>query len=90
MSLAMSLIVDGYVRLGDRAALETLRVHRLAMLDSARSVAELDVTRMVAALKEEIELIDAGLLRLDAQREQTSSAPDRGPAMPPQGDGSSA
>jgi hypothetical protein len=61
MPLAMSLIVDGYVRLRDRDALEKLRVHRITMLEAAKSVAELDNSRMLATLEEEIELISAGL-----------------------------
>ncbi len=36
MPLAISLIVDGYVRLGDREALKTLRVHRTTMLITFR------------------------------------------------------
>ena len=76
MPLAMSLIVDGYVRLRDRTALEKLRTHRIEMLEAARSVVELDNTRMTAALMEEIELVDAGLSRLNALREQQTLAPD--------------
>lgn len=36
MPLAISLIVDGHVRPGDRAALETLRIHRATMLITFR------------------------------------------------------
>lgn len=75
MSLAISLIVDGYVRLGDREALDKLRVHRIGMLEATRSVAELDITRMMAALKDEIEIVDAGLSRLNAIREEQKLAP---------------
>ena len=82
MPLAMSLIVDGYVRLRDRAALEKLRTHRIEMLEAARSVVELDNTRMIAALVEEIELIDAGLSRLNAVREPQTLAPDDPQATP--------
>jgi hypothetical protein len=66
MSLAMSLIVDGYVRLGDRDALENLRAHRRGMLDAAMSVTGLDNSRMLAALKDEVAMIDAGLSTLSA------------------------
>ena len=50
MPLAISLIVDGYVRLRDREALETLRAHRLNMLESTRAVAKRDITRMITIL----------------------------------------
>ena len=72
----MSLIVDGYVRLRDRDALQKLRTHRIEMLEAARSVVELDNTRMIAALMEEIELIDAGLSRLN-DNEIPPRDPDR-------------
>ena len=75
MPLAMSLIVDGYVRLGDRTALETLRAHRAQMLESARSIAEMDTSLMMASLSEDIEIIEAGLSRLNAQRGQQELAP---------------
>jgi len=73
MSLAMSLIVDGYVRLRDRDALEKLRAHRRDMLDAANSVTGLDNSRMRAALKDEIEMIDAGLVKLSAGHEETAT-----------------
>lgn len=81
MPLAISLIVDGYERLGDRTALETLRAHRAQMLESARSIPEMDTSRMIASLKEDIEIIEAGLSRLKAQREEQelASAPLRQP-----------
>ena len=74
MPLAISLIVDGYVRLGDRQTLEALRAHRAEMLESTRAVAELDITRMIATLDADIEIIDAGLSRLDAVREEQKLA----------------
>lgn len=81
MPLAISLIVDGYVRLGDRTALETLRAHRVEMLESARSIAEMDTSLMMTSLKEDIEIIEAGLSRLNAQREEQelAAAPLRQP-----------
>lgn len=81
MPLAISLIVDGYVRLEDREALETLRAHRAQMLESARSIVEIDTSRMMASLREEIEIIEAGLSRLNAQREEQELAP--APLRPP-------
>ncbi|EJN12993.1 hypothetical protein PMI42_03609 [Bradyrhizobium sp. YR681] len=81
MPLAISLIVDGYVRLGDRGALETLRAHRVELLDSARVIADMDTSRMTASLTEEIGIIEAGLSRLSAQQEQQEPAP--APLKPP-------
>lgn len=75
MPLAISLIVDGDMRLRDREALETLRAHRVEMLESARSIAEMDTSRMIATLKEEIEIVDAGLSRLNDLREEQELAP---------------
>ena len=82
MPLAISLIVDGYVRLGDREALETLRAHRVEILESTRAVAELDITRMIATLNADIEVIDAGLSRLNALHEQQTPAPDGSKGTP--------
>ncbi|QDP24074.1 hypothetical protein [Bradyrhizobium cosmicum] len=67
--------VDGYVRLGDREALQTLRAHRAAMLDSAKAIPGMDTSRTIATLAEDIEIIDAGLARLSPQREQQEFAP---------------
>jgi hypothetical protein len=75
MPLAISLIVDGYVRLRDREALEALRAHRVAMLEATRAVAELDISHMIATLNADIEIIDAGLSRLNALREEQKLAP---------------
>jgi hypothetical protein len=75
MPRAMSLIVDGYVQLRDREALETLRAHRVEMPASTRAVAELDITRMIATLNADIEIIDVGLSRLNALREVQKLAP---------------
>ncbi|TYL99271.1 hypothetical protein FXB40_04000 [Bradyrhizobium rifense] len=75
MPLALSLIVDGDVRLRDREALETLRAaHRVEMVESTRAVAERDITRMIATLNADIEIIDAGLSRLNAPREEQACA----------------
>jgi hypothetical protein len=77
MPLAISLIVNGYVHLNDRNALETLRAHRAGLLDSARSIAGMDTGLMMATLTEEIAIIDAGLSQLDAWSEQQAHAPGR-------------
>jgi hypothetical protein len=83
MTLAISLIVAGYVRLRDRDALDKLRAHRTEMLAAARSVAEIDVSRMLATLKEEIELIDAGLSELNPRHDQRTPAPGGDQEPPP-------
>jgi hypothetical protein len=68
MSLALELIIDGYISLGDRRALAELKAHRedlLAQL-SAQSGGCFDVSRSLGQMQEEIGQIEAGLARLDA------------------------
>jgi hypothetical protein len=69
MSMALELIIDGYIRLGDRGALAELKAHRedlLAQL-SAQSGGCFDVSRSVGQMQGEIGQIEAGLARLDAR-----------------------
>lgn len=83
MSLAMSMIVDGYVRLRDRDALEKLRAHRRDMLDAAKAVTGLDNSRMLAALTDEIEMINAGLSKLGTGHEEQTAANPSDREIPP-------
>ena len=69
MSMALELIIDGYIRLRDRKALTQLKLHRenlLAQL-SAQSGGCFDLSRSIEQMQEEIGQIEAGLVRLDAQ-----------------------
>jgi len=63
MSEAMRLIVDGYVRLNDRAALEALRQHRQTAIETLAS-SPLGV-RVMEVNQRDLEIIEAGLLALD-------------------------
>jgi hypothetical protein len=69
MSLAMEQIVDVYVRLKDRYALEKLRAHReklTANLNGLRSDSNFDSSLSLRSMAEDIAAIDAGFERLDA------------------------
>ncbi|WP_439406386.1 hypothetical protein ACNJX9_33910 [Bradyrhizobium sp. DASA03076] len=61
MSYSVELIVNGYVRLNDRAALERLLAHRRELLRQLTSVTGIDPSRAVAQVSQEIAIIEAGL-----------------------------
>lgn len=61
MPTAIALIVDGFVSLGDKEALQRLRDHRQQMLGDVQALSGLDVTRTVTELEHELEVIDSGL-----------------------------
>lgn len=66
MPRAIELIVDGYVRLGDRDALKRLSIHRQHLLDSVKNLSGLDPSRTIRDLEDEIEIIGKGLSDLEA------------------------
>jgi hypothetical protein len=69
MSLAMEQIVDVYVRLKDRYALEKLRPHReklIANLNGLRSDFNFDSSLSLRSMAEDLAAIDAGFEQLDA------------------------
>jgi hypothetical protein len=69
MSLAMEQIVDVYVRLKDRNALEKLRTHReklIANLNGLRSDFNFDSSLSLRSMAEDLAAIDAGFEQLDA------------------------
>jgi hypothetical protein len=59
-------IVDAYVRLKNRKALEDLRTHRQGLLSDLKSRSDLvyDVSGPIRQLEDELAVIDAGLQRL--------------------------
>ncbi|GLR91444.1 hypothetical protein [Bradyrhizobium iriomotense] len=61
MSHSVELIVNGYVRLNDRAALEKLLAHRRELLRQLSSVTGIDPRQTVAQVSQEIAIIEAGL-----------------------------
>jgi hypothetical protein len=77
LTKAIEGIVDAYVKLGDRRALEDLRMHRrrLAIDLNGRSGAY-DFSRPLGQINEEIAAIEAGLERLNTA---LTRSPGNGP-----------
>lgn len=61
MSHSVELIVNGYVRLNDRDALQALLAHRRELLRQLKSVTGVDPRQAVAQVSQEIAVIEAGL-----------------------------
>jgi hypothetical protein len=68
LTKAIEGIVDAYVKLGDRRALEDLRMHRrrLAVDLKGRSSGSYDFSLPLGQIDEEIAAIEGGLERLNA------------------------
>jgi hypothetical protein len=64
MSEAIRLIVDGYLTLKDRTALEDLRTHRRKLKKRLESPMGIDVSRSATLFDEELQVIEAALSRL--------------------------
>jgi hypothetical protein len=64
MSKAIDLIVAGYVKVRDRRALSELLAHRRKMLAELQSVTGIDPARSIEAVKDEIDVIEAGIEEL--------------------------
>ena len=65
MSHAMELIVEGYVKLSGRKALEDLKAHRRRLADELKSLnGPFDLSSSIKLLEDEIVVIDAGLVKL--------------------------
>lgn len=60
------MIVDGYVRLKDREALEQLRNHRQRLREQLRDLraSSLDACRSIQTFDAEVQVIEAALERL--------------------------
>jgi prefoldin subunit 5 len=70
MSHAMELIVDGYVKLSGRKALEDLKAHRCHLAEELKSInGALDLSSSIQLLEEEITMIDAGLAKLNTRHQ---------------------
>jgi hypothetical protein len=66
MSEAMKLIVDGYVKLSARKALDDLEAHRRRLATELRSInGPFDLSSSIRQLEKEIEVIEEGLAKLD-------------------------
>ena len=68
MAKTIELIVEGYVRLADRSALQSLKAHRQKLLHEIRTrpkVSGFDMsTKMMEQIEEELSFITAGLEKL--------------------------
>jgi hypothetical protein len=64
MSRSVELIVEGYVRLNDRYALEGILTHRQDLLRQLVAVTGVDPKHAIAQVSEEITVIEAGLATL--------------------------
>lgn len=64
MSSAINLIVDGYGRLGDRRALEDLRMHRRRLAIDLKAMTRFDCSRSIQQIEEDIAAVEAGLANL--------------------------
>jgi hypothetical protein len=82
MSQAMQTIVDGYVKLSGRKALQDLKQHRERLATELRSLnSVLDLNSTIGSLETEIAIIDDGLARLNTG--QVVSIAARGASTPP-------
>ncbi|WP_461321305.1 hypothetical protein [Bradyrhizobium diazoefficiens] len=65
MPNAIELIVDGYVSLNDRRALDDLRMQRRKLAVDLKALTGFDCQTTIQQIKEDIMVIEAGLARLD-------------------------
>jgi hypothetical protein len=65
MSGAIELIVEGYVSLKDRKALDELRIQRRKLIADLDACTGIDCTSTIQQIEEDIVVIEAGLARLD-------------------------
>ncbi|MGY3239943.1 hypothetical protein ACVWZ4_006617 [Bradyrhizobium sp. USDA 4472] len=64
MSRSVELIVEGYVRLNDRDALENILAHRQDLLRQLVAVTGVDPKQAVAQVSREITIIESALATL--------------------------
>src|ERR1700722_13526372 len=77
MSKAMEQIVDAYVRLGNRSALEDLRLHHQRLVVDLKGKTEFDFSVLpIGQLEEELAVIEKGLERLHAEGAGTTGGQD--------------
>jgi hypothetical protein len=67
MSSAIEQIVDAYVRLNDRRALEQMMVHRQSLAIDLRAMSGLDLGVPLRQVNEDIAVIGTGLAKLDSE-----------------------
>jgi hypothetical protein len=66
MSLAITSIVDSYVSLTDRTALEAMRDHRLGLLKQLKDepTSGINPNFTIGVLNEDLRIVESGLARL--------------------------
>ncbi|MDA9510603.1 hypothetical protein XI09_39320 [Bradyrhizobium sp. CCBAU 11386] len=64
MTEAIELIVEGYARLGDRRALEDLRMHRRRLAVDLKAMTGFDCSGSIQQIEDEIAVVEAGLMSL--------------------------
>jgi hypothetical protein len=77
MSKAIEQIVDAYVRLGNRPALDDLRTHRQKLAVDLKGRSGYDFSLPIGQIDEEIAVIEAGLDRLNAAQSAEREAGPR-------------
>jgi hypothetical protein len=65
MPNAIELIVDGYVSLSDRRALDDLRIQRRKLAVDLKALTGFDCRTTIQQIEEDLMVIEAGLARLD-------------------------
>lgn len=65
MPNAIELIVDGYVSLNDRRALDDLRMQRRKLAVDLKARTDFDCRTTIRQIEEDINVIEAGLAQLD-------------------------
>jgi hypothetical protein len=66
MPNAIELIVDGYVSLNDRGALDDLRMQRRKLAVDLKARTGFDYQATIQQIEDDIVVIETGLARLDA------------------------
>jgi hypothetical protein len=75
MSKAIELIVDAYVKLRARKALEDLKAHRQRLASELKSRnTVLDLSSSIKLIEDEIAVVEAGLVKLDTPTAAWASA----------------
>ena len=64
MSRSLELIVEGYVRLNDRDALQDILAHRQDLLRQLAAVTGVDPKQAIAQVSDEITIVETGLATL--------------------------
>jgi hypothetical protein len=64
LSESVKLIVDAYVSLKDREAIEELREHRKMLRNKLQGINGIDVSSSIQLIESDLSEIEAGLVRL--------------------------